>query len=212
MRYYQELTLLPGAEVSLNFLLPKVFMQIHYAFGQYMNQKGYNDIGISFPNYASTGLGDKIRLIAPDEASLTQLDVMRYMEKLNDYIYFLKTRMIPQRKICGYSIYSRYRPPAGYMQPQKQGPAVFSHYAPNKPLERMARRFAKRHPDVSYEEALKLIKLPKSDLQLPYITKVNSKSTGQYYQIYVQKKSVDTLIEGGFSSYGFSSTASVPEF
>ena len=44
MEYYQEITLLPCAEVSLAFLWTKVFTQLHIAFADEKNKSGH------FPN------------------------------------------------------------------------------------------------------------------------------------------------------------------
>lgn len=59
MEYYQEITLLPCAEVSLAFLWTKVFTQLHIAFADEKNKSGHNPYAVSFPEYRETGLGEK---------------------------------------------------------------------------------------------------------------------------------------------------------
>ena len=56
MEYYQEITLLPCAEVSLAFLWTKVFTQLHIAFADEKNKSGHNPYAVSFPEYRETGL------------------------------------------------------------------------------------------------------------------------------------------------------------
>lgn len=59
MEYYQEITLLPCAEVSLAFLWTKVFTQLHIAFADEKNKSGHNPYAVSFPEYRETDLGEK---------------------------------------------------------------------------------------------------------------------------------------------------------
>ena len=59
MEYYQEITLLPCAEVSLAFLWTKVFTQLHIAFADEKNKSGHVPYAISFPEYEEKGLERK---------------------------------------------------------------------------------------------------------------------------------------------------------
>ena len=51
MNFYQEITLIPDAEISPYFLWSKVYTQLHIALAHVKNQHGVDGIGISFPNY-----------------------------------------------------------------------------------------------------------------------------------------------------------------
>lgn len=190
MTYYQEITLLPDAEVSLYFLWSKVFAQVHLALAAYKNENGVNTIGIAIPGYSEKGLGSKLRLMASEEA-LQALDIENRFQRLADYVHCTKVRPILQRRIRGYSVYSRYQP--------------------DEPVERKARRFIRRHEGISYEEALGRLKARKETYRLPYIT-LRSGSSQQHFHLFIQKKTVDTPVAGTFSTYGLSPKTTVPEF
>lgn len=50
MEYYQEITLLPCAEVSLAFLWTKVFTQLHIAFADEKIKADITPMPFHFPN------------------------------------------------------------------------------------------------------------------------------------------------------------------
>lgn len=50
MKYFIDITLLPGPEVPLHFLWQKVYQHIHQAFVE-INHNGKICIGASFPEY-----------------------------------------------------------------------------------------------------------------------------------------------------------------
>lgn len=191
MKYYQEITLFPDAEMTTHFLLSKVFAQIHFALASASLEKSKKQIGISFPQYTEKELGKIIRIIAPEKDMLEELGMKSQLSRLSDYVHITTCRIIPHNKIRGYSVYSRYQP--------------------DEPVERKARRYVKRHTDVSYEEALQLLKQRKETYTLPYIM-LKSYSSEQHFHLFIQKKSVEKEQEGTFNSYGLSATASVPEF
>ena len=191
MKYYQEIRLLPDAETSLYFLWSKVFTQVHLALATVSSEKRGNQIGISFPRYTEKALGDTLRILAPEKEMIEALELAAKCERLADYVHLTTCRPIPERRIHGYSIYSRYQP--------------------DEPVERKARRYVKRHAEVSYEDALQLLKQRKETYTLPYIM-MKSYSSEQHFHLFIQKKSVEKEQEGTFNSYGLSATASIPEF
>lgn len=50
MKYYQEITLIPDAEIPPDFLWTKVYAQIHLAFADRENIDHKQIYGVSFPN------------------------------------------------------------------------------------------------------------------------------------------------------------------
>ena len=49
MKYYQEITLIPDAEIPPDFLWTKVYAQIHLAFADRENIDHKQIYGVSFP-------------------------------------------------------------------------------------------------------------------------------------------------------------------
>ena len=109
MEYYQEITLLPCAEVSLAFLWTKVFTQLHIAFADEKNKSGHNPYAVSFPEYRETDLGEKIRVFA-EAQELERLNLSKVLGRLLDYVHCTSIRKVPERKLRGYAVYSRYQP------------------------------------------------------------------------------------------------------
>lgn len=195
MGFYCEITLLPNPEVNLNFLWSKVFQQIHLGLVEMQDDNGQVPIGVAFPEYVVeekySELGGKCRLFAQDEATLARFDVAKWLDRLSDYVHCTRIREVPE-KLVGYAIYQRQQPKT------------------NK--ERLARRYAKRHK-ASYEEGLQHygdMVLPVS-IPTPFI-RLQSLSNRQTFCLWIKKTPAPEPLEAGFSSYGLSATATVPEF
>lgn len=142
MQYYQEITLIPDAEISVNFLWTKVFTQLHIAFADRLNRTGTMDLAVSFPEYQEHSLGSKIRLIAESQETLEAFAVSRILSRYADYVHFTGIRPVRENRISGWAVYSRWQPKGA--------------------LPGRARRYAKRHADITYEEALQLLKQKKT--------------------------------------------------
>lgn len=190
MRWYQEITLLPGAEIPVSYLWTKVFTQLHLALAEASRRNGAGRIGISFPGYGEKKLGTKLRLFAEEKETLEALDTGAALERLLDYVHLTGIRKIPEGRLCGHAVYSRVQPDAS--------------------VERKARRYAKRHEDMTYEAALVLLSSKGKDNALPYI-QLKSFSTGEKFSLFILRTEKEET-KGTFSAYGFSPTATVPEF
>ena len=151
MEYYQEITLLPCAEVSLAFLWTKVFTQLHIAFADEKNKSGHNPYAVSFPEYRETDLGEKIRVFA-EAQELERLNLPKVLGRLLDYVHCTSIRKVPERKVQERKIY-----------------AVYSRYQPEGSIRVKAKRYAKRHPGVTIEEAARLLQGKRKSVRLPYI-------------------------------------------
>lgn len=110
MNYYQDITLILDGEVSLSFLWTKVFTQLHLALAEEQRREGMVKTALAFPAYQDKGLGNKIRILAPSAEQLEKLHLDQGLERLSDYVHLTKIRKIVERRITGYSIYSRYQP------------------------------------------------------------------------------------------------------
>ena len=194
MRFYLEITLLPNPEIGRNFLWSKVFQQIHLGLVEAQDQQGKIPIGISFPEY-ETGekyslLGSKLRLLAHDEATLSQFNASQWLSRLSDYVHCTGIRPVPE-KITGYAIYQRQQPKTSN--------------------ERLARRYAKRH-NIDYDTALlRYSGMTPKTLATPVI-RLKSLSGDQEFCLWIKKSVIAESSGMTFSSYGLSALSSVPEF
>lgn len=194
MNYYLEITLLPNTDLNLFSLWSKVFQQIHLGLVEMQDEQGRIPIGVSFPEY-KTGekysvLGGKLRLLACDEATLDQFNAAQWLSRLSDYVHCTGIRPVPE-KLTGYAIYQRHQPKTSN--------------------ERLARRYAKRHP-VDYDTALQLYTgVTYKSIATPFI-RLQSLSSDQTFCLWIKKTLASESSGAHFSSYGLSSTSTVPEF
>lgn len=193
MEYYQEITLLPCAEVSLAFLWTKVFTQLHIAFADEKNKSGHNPYAVSFPEYRETGLGEKIRVFA-EAQELERLNLSKVLRHLLDYVHCTSIRKVPERKVQERKTY-----------------AIYSRYQPEGSIRVKAKRYAKRHPGVTIEEAARLLQGKRKSARLPYI-QMKSLSRGGTFSLFIKKRveKESALTECG--TYGLSNNRTVPEF
>ncbi len=192
MECYQELTILPAPEMPANFILGKVYQQLHLAFVGHQSAPGQVPYGVSFPEYQEQGeqmgLGGKIRIFAPTQAELEQLNLEHVLQRYADYVHIKRPRRVPPH-VKGYSSYCRYHQEASRAQ--------------------KARRYARRH-GMDAGEAMHLFPLEQR-YEYPYV-QMQSSSNGHKFRLYVHKVVQDTATDGFFSVYGLSSQATLPEF
>lgn len=196
MNYYQELTLLPQTEVSVYAIWPKLYFQLHLALVELQNAQPEKPVGVSFPQYKFDGggtssfLGNKLRIFATDEDTLTQLDVTKWLNRLHDYIHVTQTRAVPENA-------NRY--------------FCFSRLQVKSNIHRLARRKANRE-GINLEQALVLLNgFKEKKLKEPFIN-LGSLSGGKRFQLIIGKKELPHAVSGSFSSYGLSTVATVPDF
>lgn len=197
MKYYIDITILPDAEASLDFLWRKIFQQIHLALVENKNKDNSSSIAISFPLYckATFPLGNKLRLFALSESPLKTANIDYWLKRLKDYCHITSVKAVPIQHT--FACFSR-----------KQV----------KSIENKARRRAKKL-NVDYKDALKFFKHKESELSctLPFIQAVSqSTSTPQKHQntfpLFIEKKESDVVINGSYDCYGLSKAATVPIF
>ena len=193
MKNYIEITLLENTDVSFFDLWSKIYTQLHLALVEMKDEHEQTSIGVSFANYQGQGkqslLGDKLRVFAPSSVELEQLNLTKWLARFTDYVHLTSIKLVPD----GHShlVVSRVQTPAS------QG---------NK-----ARRYAKRH-DMSLETAEKLYEgyQPKSQ-HLAFI-KLKSLSSAHDFTLCIQQSPAKLNQVGTFSTYGLSSTSTVPHW
>lgn len=192
MKYYIDITLLPGAEDSLGFLWQKVYQQVHLGIVENKTAGGNSAVAVSFPKYGDKNfpLGDKLRLFSAIEEKLQELDIGKWLNRLHDYTHVTSIKEIPQsgtKFVC------------------------FSRKQFNTNIERLARRRVKRKGG-SFEEALKhYANFQDKKSELPFIN-VNSLHSGGKFRLFIEQSKEQKPVEGEFSCYGLSKTATVPWF
>ena len=201
MTVYLEITLLPDMDISLNFLLQKVYQQLHLKLVDMQRESsvlsvqkgGLQPIGVSFPKYNSltNTLGDKIRLFAENIVMLEQFNAKHTFRKLSDYVHVTNIRDVPENVTTF---------------------ACFQRVQLKSSNARLARRKAKRE-SISFEEALfKLRSHSEQRTDLPFMS-IKSASNGESFRLFVvysQKTSPSD--EFVFSTYGLSDKSTVPIF
>lgn len=193
MKYYIELTLIPDADSDLFFLWSKIYNQIHIGLVEMKDENDLVSIAVSFPEYLrGRFLGSKLRLFAPDEATLVKFNVTKWLNRLTDYVHCSSIKTVPLDKVKGHSNYSRGQPKLNLEQ-------------------RIKHQAARRK--ISYEEATAHFKtLPEeNELLLPYIT-LQSLTNKEKFSLFIRKTSATTVVSKGFGTYGLSPASTVPEF
>ncbi len=193
--FYQDLELINQPGISLGVVWSKLYTQLHIALADLKNQIGKQPVAVSFPEYGDTTfpLGFKLRLLAVSEDELHALNISLWLSRLTDYVKVKPIRMVPQKRINGYAIFGR---------KQVKG----------RP-ETIAKRRARKDPNISYEDALRLAS-QKNRLfsQLPYVS-LNSSTSGQYFKLFIFRKECSAEnTDMDFSSYGLSNQCAVPIF
>lgn len=194
MQYYQEITILPSAELTAYAIWSKIFSQVHIKLAEAQHNEARGKIGVAFPKYEnnaeSISLGDKLRIFAETLEEIDNLRLADALYRYVDYVHIMKPHMIPAGRVSGYAVYSRYR---------------FESSCSQK-----ARRYAKRH-NVSYDEAERLFPKDVRGKQPPYI-QLKSSTNGSNFRLYIAKELKNEVCKNGFSAYGLDNCSTVPEF
>lgn len=191
MKFYIELTLLPSPEVPLYFLWEKIYGQVHLALVEMQDAEGKVSIGVAFPGYdASTfQLGSKLRLFADGKADLERLDLGKWLHRLSDYVHLTSIRDVPAK--CEYALFRRLQPKSSNV--------------------RLARRKAKRH-SVTVEQAVQQLNGRKEQMSKAPFIWCKSLSSNKRYRLMIASDQDKQFQAGRFSTYGLSSSSTVPVF
>ena len=192
MNHYQDITLLPDAEVNPGFLWEKIYQQFHLALAENKNSAGKSEIGISFPQYKkeSFPLGSKLRLFAKTAAELEQLNTQKWLNRLTDYTHSTSIRGVPTT-VTQFAIFKR------------------RQFDTNP--HRLAKRRAMRKGE-SIEQALKHYSgFNDRETKLPYINMVSLSSeqssckSRHRFKLFIEQEIVFEFSAGEFNCYGLSS-------
>ncbi len=192
MNYYQEISLLPNADIGVYFLWQKVYQQIHLALVENKSADNASVFGVAFPEYNADkfSLGTKLRLFAEKEKSLEQMQCEQWLKRLSDYVHVGSIRPVPE-KIVGH--------------------ACFKHIKLKGNKEKLARRRAKRKGETLRQALMHFADYEEQRSSLPYIN-MNSETNGQRFRLFIEKQEMEQSQTGLFSCYGLSNTTTVPLF
>lgn len=147
MQVYQEITLLPEAEIPLGFLWQKVYQQIHIALVEHKVADNHSSVAVGFPEYGNKGfpLGRKLRLFAPREEQLQTLNIAEYLSRLSNYVHLKSIQPVPET--CGYVSFMRYHAKGGArIEKDHQEKAQRWSAKSGKPLQKCLEELAKTRP------------------------------------------------------------------
>ncbi len=202
MKYYQDITLIPDADVNLGFIWYKIFLQIHIGLADNKQANGTSAIAVSFPDYLYNQdqpnrfpLGKKLRLMANTEEHIQQFDTVTRLSRLEDYCHIRASikRVPNDTKYCCFSRKS-------VKSAAKKAESLAAHL--NKPLEEII-EFRKKND--LYQ-----------DCDLPFIHMESQQKNGSdvknKFPLFVEQTFCDAPVQGCFDCYGLSKTATVPWF
>lgn len=193
MNFYQEITLIPDAEITPYFLWSKVYNQLHIALADVKNTHGIDTIGISFPNYkfeekgdkTFATLGNKLRVFANTKDELEKLALPAWLAQLTDYVHLTTIKEVGD-KATGYVIVRRYR---------------------YKDLDKKVAEFAK-FKGISEKDALAHCREHKRPVKhYPFIT-LKSETNKSEYKLSIWQEKADEAKTGSFNAYGINNQSS----
>jgi CRISPR-associated endonuclease Csy4 len=192
MKYYQEITLLPNADITFYFVWQKLYQQIHLALVENKTGDNASAIGVAFPEYNADkySLGTKLRLFAEDEKSMEQMHFEKWFNRLSDYVHLSNIKPVPE-KLGGH--------------------ACFKHIKLKGNKEKLARRRAKRKGETLQQALSHFENFGEQRSNLPYIN-MTSQTNGQRFRLFIEKKAMEQPQLGLYSFYGLSNTTTVPLF
>lgn len=210
MKHYLDITLLPDAETNLGFLWQKVYQQIHIALVENKTANGNSVIAVSFPKYTKLPkkgfpLGDKLRLLAPTQDQLQQLNVTKWLNRLSDYTHCTSIKEVPTT-VNDFVCFKRKQFKSNLL---KKAERRASHL--NKPLTEVLKFFETEGKE--------------PECKLPFINMISLSTVNDSvgvrdklkFKLFIEKEDVEKSKEGELNCYGLSgrspdSTVTVPSF
>lgn len=187
MDAYIDLRLLPDPEFPATVLMNALFAKLHRG----LVAEGSGSLGVSFPVHGSEPLtlGNRLRLHG-EAAALNRLMALDWLSGMRDHAVAADLARVPE--------------PSGFR-------VVRRVQAQSNP-DRLRRRLSMRH---GYDTATARQRIPDSaaeHLDLPYVS-MSSHSTGQQFRLFIEHGSLQAEpVQGKFSSYGLSASATIPWF
>lgn len=179
--YYLTIDLIESSDIGINFLLSKIFMQIHLALVEIKNISKDSNLALAFPQYNEFNVGRKLRIFADRENDLVLFKKIVRLNQYQDYLAISHINKVDINKVEYYVSYTRYQPDASVYQ--------------------KAKRFIKRHPEYTYESVFQFMKSKKLLVKIPYI-KMKSLNNHNSFSLFIKCNKVENLKNGKVNSYG----------
>lgn len=192
MKCFQEISLLPGEEITPYFIWQKLYQQIHLALAENKSGENASEIGVSFPQYdpRQFQLGCKLRLFAENEQTLEQMQCEKWLSRLRDYVHLKSIAPVPEKLL---------------------GHVCFKQVKMKGSKEKLARRRAKRQGETLQQALAYFSNYKEQRSKLPYINMV-SQTNGQRFRLFIEKQVMGQAQTGKYSCYGLSNSTTVPVF
>lgn len=212
MNYYQEITLLPDAEIPLGFIWQNVFQQVHIALVEHKAGPNQSEIAVSFPDYGQKGfpLGNKLRLFAKEQVQLEKLSINKWLTRLEDYCHVKAIKPVPE-EVTWVSFSRQHVKSPERIEREMQKKAELWSIKSGKSLEECLLELEKSKPT--------------SMSKLPFIylhsqqTKVRAPDKNSKFPLFIQKQTIEVQQQGMFDCYGLNSKSNkgnnigcVPQF
>lgn len=211
MNYFQEITLLPNADVSLGFLWQKIYQQVHIALVEQKVDEQHSAIALGFPmyGYQDFSLGNKLRAFACEYEQLEQLNLVSFLKRFEDYCHLRSIQPVPKENTVS----------VAFVRKRVKGRARIE-----KDLFSKAQRWSVKSGK-SLESCINDLEKakPRSSSKLPFIwvesqqTKASNPENSSRFPLFIERRESDTHVTGLFNCYGLSvlgsdHVATVPHF
>ena len=212
MNYYQEITLLPDADIALGFLWQNVFQQVHIALVEHKVSSNQSLIAVGFPDYrkGQFPLGSKLRLFAKDQSNLERIAIENWLSRFEDYVHIKGIKAVPAEVSYASFVRKHVKSPERIERDMFAKAKLWS--------EKLGR---------SFDECLSSLQntKPGAHSSLPFIflhsqqTKMRSPGKNSKFPLFIEMQQHNVHIEGKFDCYGLSNKieggsgfATVPHF
>lgn len=200
MNYYQEITLLPDADIALGFLWQNVFQQVHIALVEHKVASNQSLVAVGFPDYrqAQFPLGSKLRLFAKEPVTLEKLDIHRWLTRLEDYVHIKGIKPVPSDVTYVSFVRKQVKSPERIERDMQQKAALWAEKSGKPLVECLA--------DLQQSKPTALCTLPFIYLHSQQ-TKQRSPEKNSKFPLFIEMQQHSKSQDGSFDCYGLSSKA-----
>ncbi len=188
MDHYLDIKILPDPEFPAPILMNALFAKLHWL----LVRLDTKTIGVSFPkvDQGHPNIGELMRLHGSAQG-LEQLQSQSWLKGMRDHIEMSAITPVPD----------------------KAQHCRVKRVQVKSSVERLRRRYQKRHPGVTEKDAKGIYPdAVEKRTPLPYL-QLKSESTGQQFRLFLEHQAPQQqVVAGEFNSYGLSSTATIPWF